>query len=538
MKRILSIALCAIMTVSLFAVNVSAVAPTTYDEVVTPAVPKAEFFVQDFEGDEDTSFTSVIAGDAVTAEVVADPANAKNKSAKLTATGKGFIGSDVKGSVLSDSDRTVNFKFRVYPVNRAETVNVGVTMPALLNGYGSYTHKAHHYIIGYPNFNANAWNTVEIAITVPENYSVGTNPSYPDHAMGSTAAIKVNGTALTAVTGGAAKTAEEGKFGIIGGFTGSSKPTTAEASALLYLGIGMAAKTDVTDDSRTVYFDDIEAYKPETPAVVETHNYPINNGAVVYSRPQTTVLSAAEAGYDGSAAKRIVNETITAESAYQGGDILTFEARCLSGANSSPLSLQIANGTNLVRLHIAAPESMGNDWYTYKLVTQTGANDLVSQARKLTGTNNAYQDLQYKTEYLTGYGSGSSAGTKYIQLGYWNNKHITVDSAKVSTTVWEIKNIQVIRGTAITGKVTDNGDGTANVKTFFSANTTAGTPIVAVFNADKLVDVAYAAAQLNGDGCLETTVKYAAGNTAKMFIWDSITGGVPVLAAPYTLAVD
>ena len=127
-----------------------------------------------------------------------------------------------------------------------------------------------------------------------------------------------------------------------------------------------------------------------------------------------------------------------------------------------------------------------------------------------------------------------------MQIGlFYSDKAV---SANLAETVWEVRNFQVIdasNGGAVTGKATAKADGTADVKLFYTAKPGATTPIVAVYNSNnQLVDIAYAATPAQGEGVIEANVDYATGNTVKLYVWDGIATGVPVLSNPIPITVQ
>ena len=62
---------------------------------------------------------------------------------------------------------------------------------------------------------------------------------------------------------------------------------------------------------------------------------------------------------------------------------------------------------------------------------------------------------------------------------------------------------------------------------------------VAVYNSNnQLVDIAYAATPAQGEGVIEANVDYATGNTVKLYVWDGIATGVPVLSNPIPITVQ
>ena len=243
--------------------------------------------------------------------------------------------------------------------------------------------------------------------------------------------------------------------------------------------------------------------------------------------------------------------------------ILSFDAN--NAALGSTLDFVISGdgveGTNNSyprnTLHIRSHAGIQNKWYSYKVVCSATPKEAGSFAftvyRKERGSSAPYVELigeeknNNNATNLTDYGwTGTMSGSKdYIntlQVGT-NRRSVlganstaanlldeTAEATNHANVVWYIDNVMITKAAALTGDVSVAGDEVTAALNYSTAENS--TPILAVYDGTKLVDVVYAP-EAKHEGTATLTAKYADTLTepkVMLYVWDSLANGKPVLA--------
>ncbi len=530
MKRFLSIMLCVMMLVSVFSISASAMVPLKYE-----TAPKQNYVdLQDFSNANVENYPKNKQG-TITIEPEAE--GLTNKVLKLvTGSSTNITGVVIDNTLTPASftadDKALNIEFKVYPSVNDEILRVVVNLPFFtekINNFSKNNTWSLAYSIYGQTFTANTWNTVKIAIDIPDGYEfTSSNPSYPEPNLSDSAAIYVNGTRLTKKTSGLS-TASKNRY-----YVETISAGRAALVSFIYY----------KSDSKTYLFDDISIYKMV--------NYPVKHGDIVHTIEEELKVAASAVSFSGteSASTYILNEKITA---FGNKAIITFDAKVVTAGYA--FCMNVINGSAKMKVNILPTEEIGTDWYTYRVETyvndeRTPSFSDIRVMRRKAGTNDPFVLLKNGTmenggDYCTDAGSPSGADSTNLQIGYWwaQNALGTFTADQAQNAEWTVRNIQLIEvdeeNGAVTGKATANDDGTADVKLFYTTNAGATTPIVAVYNSnEQLVDIEYATEAINGEGEFNANVDYAEGNTVKLFIWDGIATGVPVLNAAVPITVQ
>ncbi len=522
MKKVLSIMLAVMMLASIFAINAGAVVPVTETVVLTPAVPQDDIIVQDYSDTENNEFMAHYSSLEGASELANDPDDENNAVLKFSATDKGMIQSVTQNTDIEADTRNMTVEFKVYPVGQAETIHVGNRMLTLLAGTDDADGKAreNYYVIGYPNFKANEWNTVKVEFHIPESYSV-TNTSYPENGNESSATITVNGKVLDCLSGSTGRTATEGKYGVQANFTGTGNP--ASLTNLTYIGIGGTIATSAAPEGgRTVYLDDIKVYIPGTPAVTEEVAYPITKGNIYLTQEEAVVID----GYDGGPRDDKGNLPFTT-SAEKTSYVLTFDAK--NTVQGMPLTIHLGDKAHVGALNIASNEAIGTEWNTYKAVFTVSGSYVNPGTLYRLNADGTYTALTYNVDWQN---NRSGATAKDRLIFYYTSssaeKLPPIEGIDTSKTVWEVRNIQVTDVLTFTGKATVAGETlTVNLNTCINK---ASAMIVAAYDGDRLVSATPVDAAMWADNAT-ITVPYPATNAdpaVKLFIWDGMGTMVPV----------
>ena len=520
MKKVLSIVLATMMVASVFAVNAGAVVPETETVVVTPAVPQDDIVDQDYSDTENNTEFVAHYSSLGTSELTVDPVDEENAVLKLAVSpeelDKALVQSVTKNTDIDANTRNMTVEFKVYPVGQAETIHVGNRMLTLLAGTDDADDKArdNYYVIGYPNFKANEWNTVKVEFHIPENYSV-TNTSYPEYGNESSATITVNGNVLACVPGSAGKTATEGKYGVQANFTGASKPETI--TNLTYIGIGGVGAPTILEGVRAVYLDDVKVYIPGTPAVTEDVAYPITKGNIYLTDQEEKVLE----GYDGAAMNNKGSLPFTT-SAEAESYVLTFDAK--NTVQGMPLVIHLGDKTHVGALNLASSEAIGTEWNTYKAVFNVNGAYVNPGSVYRLNEDGTYTALKYNVDWQN---SRSGSTGKNQLIFYYTSAAATkippIEGIDTSKTVWEVKNVQVTDVMTFTGKATvDDEILTVNLNTCMDKATAM---IVAVYDGERMVGANFVDAAIFADNAT-ITVPYPgtiATPAVKLFIWDGMS---------------
>ena len=214
-------------------------------------------------------------------------------------------------------------------------------------------------------------------------------------------------------------------------------------------------------------------------------------------------------------------------------------------------------------LHIRSHAGIQNKWYSYKVVCSATPKKAGSFAftvyRKERGSSSPYVELigeeknNKNATNLTDYGwtstmSSSKSWMNTLQVGT-NRRSVlganstaanlldeTAEATNHANVVWYIDNVMITEAAAITGDVSVAD---SNVTAALNLSTVAAsTPILAVYDGTKLVDVAFA--PVAHEGAATLTAKYdttaLVSPKAMLYVWDSLANGKPVLADAINVA--
>ncbi len=317
-----------------------------------------------------------------------------------------------------------------------------------------------------------------------------------------------------------------------------------------------------------VSVDNIKVFSNAIEDVYGTFNYDANSGSICLSKADGITVPA----YAGGNGTNNYNYTTKPTAPAEGETkyvMATFDAK--NTGKGMPMMVHISGGGVAYGIDILSRDEMFNKWYTYKVLCEetAGATNLrVTKVLRKAEDATTWEEYncyfktelpaeEWATQPVAGwwnkddctaakfYVAGSlSTGVGNIRFGYskdrdpelnGNNKDSAaypgMTSAELqASTAWEVRNVQVVNDCALfTGNV-EAGVSTFSIDGQFAAASAAATTVLAVYDAttNALIDVAYAP-DADAEGDVELTVDYAEGNIVKLFVWDSITAGNPLL---------
>ncbi len=565
MKRFLSITLCVMMVASLFAVNVSAAIPTT-SSVTVGGVDEIVYFTQDYSDATKTDFTLRNYDGVVSVEDGVIHMTGREEASQFADTyGTSAIDSGsyvYEFDFMRNDDLTADYVVKV-TFNRAANasnaalVRYGVVIP--VRTVGMYedengvrwedateasvdieakkwynfriTVDESKFVNDTSTYHKNGWVKVERKLSTENawtalGYSTGNN--FP------ASTVRVYG---NAIDNGNVSNVQENSVAILGV---DKCPNAQGITATGYV-YDEAQGTYVTDSTKTYaedgttvdfQFDNIKCYVPAVPGEVVTRDLPIKQGVVLTRETEVEKASVGSTIYDS------VKINWPSEPSKV---VTTFDAVCTVAGG--PLSFATAGLNVGSAMTTIAPGTIGQ-WYNFKIIyssTGVSASALTVDAvyRKAEGSSE-WTLLTKAPDSITvdgydwwqGYNGSSSYNNIrwYLYGGF--TKPAQVSSNCAAGTTWKVKNLQVSDGNAVTGTAT-----VADGNLTLALNTelwSAADVIVATYNGDKLANVSYAPVAITGNTA-NITVPYTAGNTVKLYAWDALATGVPVLAAPMTI---
>ncbi len=567
MKRFLSITLCVMMVASLFAVNVSAAIPTTYT-VVEGASDEIVYFTQDYSDATKTDFTLKNYEGVVSVEDGVIHMTGRVENSQFADT---YGTSDINSGnyvyefdFMRNDDLKADYIVRVIfnraaNASNANLLRYGVVIP--VRTVGMYTDEngvqwedateavvdieakkwynfritvdESKFVNDTSTYLKNGWVKVERKLSTETNwttlgYSTGNN--FP------ASTVRVYG---NAIDNGNVSNAQENSVAILGVNT---CPNAQGITATGYVydeaqGKYVADSTKTyAEDGTTVdfQFDNIKCYVPEVPGEEVTRDLPIKQGVVATDANETTKVTGATSGSESG--YYTLNYTWSEEPEKY---VVTFDA--VTAVAGGPLSFCAGGKVKAGPMVTIKPASIGK-WYSYKIVYDTSGDSAEATVeavyRKaedesswtlLSGTSSRTEVDGY--DWFNGY-NGSTTTNRIRWYVYGTLTGSNVNSNCEPGTTWKVKNIQVTDGNAVTGTAT-----VADGNLTLALNTelwSAADVIVATYNGDKLANVSYAPVAITGNTA-NITVPYTAGNTVKLYAWDALATGVPVLAAPMTI---
>lgn len=551
MKRFLSITLCVMMAASLFAVNVSAAISPTYT-VVEGACEEAIYASQDFSNTAvNTDFTqnaSTTHGDVSTVTVDSDTGvlqirgvDSSGHSAHLKMAGTVTSGEFVVEYDLKKNDSltdTMNLYINVkrganQSSSDANLKRYGVLMPAKLLESGVWynfrvTFSESAYISG---------NDVKYFGTAQYKKATDTSWTNMTH-QGSNAPTRID----------VYRSAGSGLYG--------KTDVTADVTMFLYSYDGAVSNSKNASDV-SYDLDNIKIYTPESAGTATEYTYPIADGVCNWLDTAETVINNYSGGNANPYDKKYTDKA-TAPTADNGVvNRVTFTFDAINTVKGMPLTVHVGGNTSDTSndgtgFDILSNDKNFNTWYTYKAVyeekwnengnkfslvdvyrkTATGDWESCSRLTRENGTFNIESADIYNNGSLSS-GAGkvcfswnAQRGTRTPIIAYSS----TDEGFDLGNTSWTVKDMQVTTNAYIAGKATADG-GKVTLDADFVAGSFPATAIMAVYGADgalKDIDyVKYAA----GIGAADLEADYAAGDTVKLYIWDSFDAGTPFLAS-------
>lgn len=525
MKRFLSITLCVMMAASLFAVNVSAAIPTTYD-TVSGGSDEIVYINQDYSNTATTAdFTTMQYDgsiDATGGVLTMTAAYKTGTSAATISTTDIQSGSFVfefdfqrNGEVAADYRLLVTF---MRAANKADSTlqKYGVVIPV---GTGKIT-KGTWYTY---RLTVNEANSSDLANLVKVEYKAKDASAWTTigHYGGWTLAAQET-YKCRVVTGSNAIS-----WGLTGGlWTGTFLGVQADPYAVT------AFDSDTMDArNENFVFDNIKAYVPAVSGTVTSVNLPINTGIALTDLAETTKTTSGGTEY--------YFQSINWASE-PGSIVATFDAKMTAG--NGPLSMSVAGKEKKSAMTTIAPGTTGK-WYSFKIVyDNTGSRNAATAIYRKAEDESSWTLLEKLADkaavsdgqWCVGYnGSGSENLVRWYLYAKLTDTNATSNCE--SGTSWTVKNLQITDGSAFTGKAAVSGE---NLTVELNAELcSAADVIVAVYDGDKLANVNYAPVAITGNTAT-VTVPYEAGNTVKLYAWDALATGVPVLSTPITVNVN
>ncbi len=565
MKRFLSITLCVMMIASLFAVNVSAAIPTTY-EVLEGAEDEIIYFNQDFSDATKTDFTERQYEGAISVDEagVMHMTGGYKTGASMSTTATTAIGSGeyvFEFDFMRNDDLQADYQIFVTfqraanaSSSNANLKKYGVIIPVRTTGMVTVEDVNYEDSTNADvDIEAKKWYNFRITVSESAFVEAGGTEDKTDLVELMTVERKLatesDWTELTYTTGGnnfpanqcriygsnatAWQNTNEVNLGVKADAYGQKLEvkgyTFDEATSTYVEGSTVIASEDGT--KADFQFDNIKCYVPAVAGEEVEYPLPINQG-VVYT--DLTEKSATSAGTTVNHYSKTIGWA-----AEPTKIVTTFDAVCTVAGG--PLSFSTAGLVAKSAMATIAPGTIGQ-WYNYKIVYSSNGTAVTADAvyRKAEGTNNwtlltkgADKSAVTDGQWCVGYNSSSSLNAVRWYM-YGGETGANATSNCTAGTSWTVKNIQVTDGSAFTGKATAaNGNLTVALNTELWS---AADVIVAVYDGTKLANVSYAPVAITGNTAT-VTVPYATGNTVKLYAWDGIGTGVPVLAEPMTINV-
>ncbi len=495
MKKLISLALCLAMVLTIFTINASALVETG-ETVVSGGSAEVVYFNQQFDGTDITSFG-------------ADTAKAGIKTVVGAA--------DIVSAADVISTGAYTFEFDICKnANHTATSNLTV----YFTRGGSDTATAIRLFLGPHYLTAGTWYTYRF--TLDEANYTGTDN---------------NANQVTKVEYKEKNAAE---------FTTCNlRATSSPNSANTYRvrNISAVADADIvirTADNMDLSFDNIKAYVPEVAGTEQYTEYSINNDMIMgtYTSEYTHTLTEAPAA-DTTTFRILVDKKNTTE------DVVVYADLKNSGEGTYPISVAIGSNQYGASAHILATNAIKDVWYTYKICYKNDVN--------IGDAENRVWRIVPQTVYRRPAAGGEwtllAEGTDWIQGGagdgfsslQWNNDNrltgrvqigyeSTLTGYTAAGTTWNSKNVQVIDGCAVTGtKTIADGKITLNLNTGIYG---AASAILAVYDGDTLADAKYVDLVATAEN-VTVTAAYAEGNDVVLYVWDSLANAKPIMLTPY-----
>lgn len=489
MKKLISLALCLAMVLTIFTINASALVETG---TVEGYVPETVYVGQDF--------SNVTTNTAFTEKVVADDATVSFTGGVAAITNNGEAKSGGFKYVGAVGSSNFTFEFNI----TSPTISVATSV------FEVYFYEFDTKFRFRPAKLASQYN---VTYRIVFEDGVATSASYN----------------------------QSGNWVDISWYTTSNNPNSWTD----------IVKNDITSDDTGIAFipyalgniyhiDNIKVYNPEvagTPVV-----YSINNDMIMgtYTTEYTHTLTEAPAT-DTAAFRTLVDKKNTTE------DVVVYADLKNSGDGTYPISVAIGSNQYGASAHILAANAIKGAWYTYKICYKNDVNigDEVNRVWRIVpqsvyrrpanggewtllaegtdwiqgGADDGFSSLQWNT---------SNRPTGRVQIGYES----TLTGYTAAGTTWNSKKVQVIDACALTGtKTIADGKITLNLNV---GSCGAAIAILAVYNGNVLADVDYVTPAVTAD-TITLTANYAEGNKVMLYVWDSLANAEPINVEPLAI---
>ncbi len=565
MKKALSIMLAVMMLVSLFAVNTSAMISKTYQDVMLS---------QDFSDETKLDFRAGTYG------------NTTNEDGCVTLHSPSSTVLHVSSPTpIDETNWTLEFDVRRNS-DFADTSYYGVIFTCNKSAYKGVQDKIDNYIENYGIYiplmqnEKNVWYTYRV--TFDESKVVEQVPNVTSNIP--------NTLASYIVTKAEYKKAGEANWTTISDNKGWDSVQGQARSLVRNQGNGYAFKgypievdgetINTANEMSFVFRSPHSSYKAteeeeaaanfsldniKTYAVTELE-YPVAAGNILLSKEIANVPDATQYTGGNLYVANAYTTKLTPPLLDEDGKTIaprnmtvTFDAR--NTVQGLPIMIHIGGTGRCNGLTICPTDTIGTDWYSYKIVCSEsytlsyttdektgqlkpvydGSLNIHEVFRKPTGSDADYESIPVagKYEYEAGdefwaYGT-PSAGTNDIRIFYYPaTASASIAGTDPTKTVWEIHNLQVTDDAVVSG-FANVADGQINVNadTVVSANSAMYT--LAVYDDEgRLVDVALEN-RASGIGEINLSADYVDGYDASLMIWNVTAKG---LTAPRIAPID
>lgn len=548
MKKVLSVILATIMLVSLFAVNASAMISKTYQDVMLS---------QDFSDETKLDFTAGTYGKTTVADgcvTLHTPSSTVLHVSSPTA--------------VDETNWTLEFDVRRNS-DFADTSYYGVIFTCNKSAYKGVQDKIDNYIENYGIYiplmqnEKNVWYTYRITFDeqavidgIIEMGDKGYANGYASYLVTKAEYKKAGDSSWTTINDNKGWESVQGQarslvrnqgngYGFKGypiTVDGETVNTANEMSFVFRSPHSSYKATEEEEAAANFSLDNIKTY-----AAIEPE-YPLTAGNILLSKENASVPDATNYVGNNMYTTNVLTTALDAPVVDAAGNLVsasnltvTFDAK--NTVQGLPIMIHIGGTAKCNGLTICPNDTIGTDWYSYKIVcseTNKGMN-IHEVFRKPTGSDADYERMKVSGKY--GYVAGDefwaygtpSGGKNDIRIFYYpETASAAVADTDPTKTVWEIENLQVTDDAVVAGSATvENGQITVNADTVVSANSAMYT--LAVYdNEGRLIDVALEN-RASGIGEINLSADFVDGNSANLMIWNVTATG---LTAPRIAPID
>ncbi len=488
MKKLISIALCLAMVLTIFTINASALVETG-ETIVIGGSAEVVYYQQGFDGSDDANHPFTTSKNAAVSNdvLVMDSVTASGNTA-----------------VYFNSENIPDAYTYEFSICLAD--GTGSNINVYFN-HNSETNKGDFVRLGAASFEKNTWYTYKFTITEGETATVSGQVKVGDG----------NWADMTVATSGTAYSSNYA----------ACRWYTAQTSANQF---------EIRNSSTTavINLDNVKFYKPAEAGVETTTPYPINVGNIKYTSTDVEVITTPGA----ETISADVSTFYTYDSAASTTDLVIIVDLMNSGLG---MPFSVAAATKAVTgyafsTHIASAAAIEDVWYTYKICYDASAKEATAVYRRPT-SGGTWVELTTDVDYIKGANANrfslNNASHDRVVLGYESALAATLATGgSIAGTEWKWKNLQVIDGYAFAGtKTIADGKITLNLNAGIYG---AASAILAVYDGNKLANVTPVDLAATAD-TIEVAADYAEGNKVVLYVWDSLANAKPIMLTPYTV---